>query len=191
MNKPRQNKKNDSSLLLNNSLAFESFMEQAKNIVPADILKCSLEHFQEETELYNKATKRFAKAIKETPLLATFLDWIQSKEPYDIDVENASILMESGLIQFIDAKGKYLKVSDVRIPVLRDQIDLIRCQKKYSIRDRELFVRTFLSFFKWLSINTGAFIPQFDDPDEERTDRRALTSAIVISFACLSCLTFK
>lgn len=174
MNKPRQNKKNDSSSLGNSGLAFEGFMEEAKKIVPGDDLECSLEHFRKASESYNREMQLFAKTVKKTSLLTTFLRWIQSKEPYDIDVDNARILMESGLIPFVSDEGKVLTISDLRIPNLRHQIDLIRCQKKYPVSDRELFVRTFLSFFKWLSNHTALFIPSFEDPDEERIRDRIL-----------------
>lgn len=119
MNKSHQNKKNDSSYLLDSSLAFEGFVEQAKKIVPGDTLECSLKHFQEESESYNGVMQRFVKTIKETSLLANFLGWIQSKEPYDIDMDNARILMESGLIPFVGDKGKILTLADVRVFELR------------------------------------------------------------------------
>lgn len=171
----QQDENNSSPRALNRSLAFEGLMDQARKIILGDTLDLSLRHFQEGKESYHKAKQKFAKVVKETPLLATFLDWIHLKEPYEIDVENARILMESGLLPFVSDKGNILTISDLRILNLHHQIDLIRCQKRYSLSEREQFVRTFLNFFKWLANQTDSFIPQLEDLDEERTRNRMLS----------------
>ena len=175
MSKRHRDEKKKSSYALNNSLVFEGLINQAKKIIQGDTLDLSLAHFQEGKESYYKAKQQFAKVVKETPLLAAFLDWIQSKEPYDVDVENGRVLMESGMLPFVSDKDDILTISDLKIFNVHHQIDLIRCQRSYSVSDREEFVRTFLSFFKWLANQTDSFIPQLEDFDEERARGRILS----------------
>lgn len=174
MNKRRQDEKDAPTHIFNSSLVFEGLVEQARKIIPGDALDVSLTRFQKELDDYHKAIHRFLKIIKETPLLAAFLDWIQSKEPCDIDVENARTLMERKLISFVDDQGKAITISDLRKANFDHQVSGIRCHKKYSYQVREQLVRTFISFFKWLSTQSGSFIRQFEDPDAEFIRSRRL-----------------
>ena len=91
--------------------------------------------------------------------------------------------MENGLIQFTDDAKKPVKLGDLlhmKLNIQR-QIEVIRCQRKYSISDRERLVDAFLDFFKWLSHQTSSYTPKFEDPDKEKTENRLLDHDTFVS----------
>lgn len=174
-NQPSKKANNDT--MFDNFLEYEAFFDRAKKIIPGIPLEQAVSSFHEEMDSFQSALNRFKKTVKETPLLIVFLDWVKEHRPNDLAVEHSNILMDNGLIQFINAKKEPIKLADlVHLKLeISKQIEVIRCQRQYSISDRENLVETFLNFFDWLSTQTASNTPVFEDPDKQRTENRCLS----------------
>jgi integrase len=172
---------NDIDIMLNKCLSYERFLEKAKNMMAENALKDSIAAFQEGRNFFDEALKRYWAISRKTPLIAAFLDWIKEKRSSDLMLERSEILLENSLIQFSNDMKNPIMLSDLTLKGLSLQIEEIRCQKKYSITEREQLVDAFLDFFRWLSIHTFSCTPVLQDPDKERVKERSLNHDVFVS----------
>lgn len=181
---PKQNQfleKRKTGLRLQKSLAYEVLLEDTKKIMPEIALERSLTVFQDARIAFDDALSTYWKTVRDTPLLTAFLDWMKEHRSNDLTLEYAKIIVENGLIQFLDVKKQPVKLCDLTQANLKIQIDEIRCREKYSIMVREKLVGVFLVFFSWLSTHTLQYVPELEDPDKQRTGARLMDHETFIS----------
>lgn len=171
----------EQKLMPQTNLAYEELLEDAKTIIPEYALETSMLVLQEGIASFEDASNNIWKIARDMPLLAAFLEWIKENPSNHLVYKYAKILMQNGLIKFTGAKNKPVKLRDLELSDIIQQIEEIRCQRKYSIADREQLVETFLGFLRWLKINTNNFIPEIEDPDRQKTEDRMLDHAIFAS----------
>jgi hypothetical protein len=167
-------------LRLHKCLAYELLLEKVREKTLSKSLDQSIKAFQEERDSIHKKLTDFWKTTSQTELLVVFLDWLKEQRSYDLVMENAKILLENELIPFYDAKKVPIKLCSLTSEKLSKQIDAIRCQRKFPIYQREELVDTFVNFLRWLSIHTVSYMPEFEDPDKQRTDDRLISHDVFI-----------
>jgi hypothetical protein len=162
---------------------FEYFLNYCKAKLPSQNLNKSYEIFLAERKRLQGEMKTFSDTIAVQPLLTGFLAWVKEILVLpNVDLNLAKILLENGLIGINDKEGEVWTIAKAKEFDHQSVIDAIRCRSEWPTTLREDLVMAYVIFIQWLSSVTYGYIDKIEDPDQLRTQARALPYPLFLNF---------
>jgi hypothetical protein len=162
--------------------SFEFFLNYCKTKLPSQNLVQSCQLFSNESNRLSEEVSKSIEILSEEPFLIAFLVWIKNVALEPPERLAAKALLENGFIGITDKKGNVWTLANAKLFDHRNVLEAIRCHREWSFSLRENFVKTYLSFMRWLWMVTFGYIDKLEDPDLWRSQGRSLAYPNFINF---------
>lgn len=169
---------------------FNTFMEKCKKqISNKDVktLEPLLEKYTNETWKIRKSFNEFhSNFLRDIPFVVVLAHWIKGvvsdrlwREQY---VRGMGELLDKKLIPLVDVYGNNLTLETFRLKGHQDIIENIRCEKGWTLFEKEELVQCYIQFSYNLARYTFNYVPPGYDPDRRRCASRAIKYEFFFDF---------
>lgn len=140
--------------------------------------------FESETKRLANELAAFRSFFREIPLLSAFLCWVRESNSKSVEeLEEAKLLLDEGFIPAKKNSGGLWTLKEVAEQDPNDVFQAIRCQRNYSLRQRERLVQAYRRFLNYLGVNTNRLITPRTDWERDQVSHKEMRYDEFLTFA--------